>query len=540
MDVSLNTRILVIDDEEIVRDSFQKILKPRKRDLSRMESAEADLFGTEDIPVLANPGLLDFHIDQAANGKVGYDRVVQALADNRPYAVIFIDMRMPGWDGLETAQHIRRIDAKAQIFFVTAFSDHSIEEIVRQVGADVGYHCKPFVPDEIRQIAIKGVYDWNKLRNLEKLINIVGDLKIRHSELNTLLNNILHQVTEWIGTDSALVVKVRPGQSGEPLMATGTFLNPAVVSAFLARMADIPAGDNMYQASDFFYFPLDGYGIAVEVSPQRQLNTENLYLIQLFLKQAAQAIENLELQDALVRHEKLSAIGQAISKVVHDLRNPISCIYAAVSLANQSLDDHFLLGEMHKAILTSTDDALSIVSEVLDFVKNSKIQKHRIRMSDLLEPFRNRRESPGELLAELSLPAGPDFELFVDQKKLQRALLNLVSNAEEALRSSGTRDPRIVITFESREETLISVADNGPGIHPSIQNRLFEPFVTYGKSQGTGLGLSIVKQIVDMHDGRLAVSSSDLGTVFTIHLPNEQAKDTLNSPAPVEGQPIPF
>ena len=94
----------------------------------------------------------------------------RAVEQGRPYAVIFLDMRMPGMNGLETAIEIRKHDVKAEIVFITAYSDCTIEEIVEQAGQNVGYHCKPYASEEIIQIATKAVTDYNKLRNLEKLI----------------------------------------------------------------------------------------------------------------------------------------------------------------------------------------------------------------------------------------------------------------------------------------------------------------------------------------------------------------------------------
>jgi two-component system NtrC family sensor kinase len=165
-----NSRILVIDDEEVVRDSIRLILGSRPPNNQELEAFAADLF--EDLPPNPRPAsaLLEFTVDEAPNGKAGLELVRTALAANRPYAAIFVDMRMPGWDGIETVQHIRQIDKQAEIVFVTAYSDSTIEEVVERAGPNVGYHLKPFAPEEIKQIATKAVHDWNKLRRLERLI----------------------------------------------------------------------------------------------------------------------------------------------------------------------------------------------------------------------------------------------------------------------------------------------------------------------------------------------------------------------------------
>jgi two-component system, NtrC family, sensor kinase len=76
----------------------------------------------------------NFIVHKASNGMEGLDMVRKAVTAGTPYAVIFLDMRMPGWDGMETAERIRKYDTKAEIIFVTAFSDSSIDDIVARAG----------------------------------------------------------------------------------------------------------------------------------------------------------------------------------------------------------------------------------------------------------------------------------------------------------------------------------------------------------------------------------------------------------------------
>lgn len=157
-----NSRILVIDDEEIVRSSIREILCPRVNKNESLLEASNALFGNAAVVAARPENIIHFHVDEAPSGELGYARVKEAVEAGRPYAVVFLDMRMPGWDGLHTAKRIREIDEKVELYFITAYSDYSIDEITSVAGMNVGYSLKPFSREEVRQMALKGVFEWNR------------------------------------------------------------------------------------------------------------------------------------------------------------------------------------------------------------------------------------------------------------------------------------------------------------------------------------------------------------------------------------------
>jgi two-component system, NtrC family, sensor kinase len=219
MKEAANTAVLVIDDEEMVRDNIEEILMPRKSSpqAESVDKAASILFDTPADPLHVSraSNIPNFTVHKASNGMEGLEMVKKSVAAGCPYAVIFLDMRMPGWDGMETAMEIRKYDNKAEIIFVTAFSDRSIDDIIARAGQNVGYHCKPYASEEITQLATKAVSDYNKLRNLEKLIEAISSISLDENQLNSLLLNVLDQLATYVETDMALLGKLHDNQEYE-------------------------------------------------------------------------------------------------------------------------------------------------------------------------------------------------------------------------------------------------------------------------------------------------------------------------------------
>jgi signal transduction histidine kinase len=521
-----NNRVLVIDDEETIRDSFREILVPHHRDVGDLRRASSDLFG--DGPTAegtAGPvAVFEFQLEEAATGPEGLEKARRAVDAGAPFAAIFVDMRMPGWDGLKTVEKIREVDARAEIIFVTAYSDFGIDDVVRRAGRNVSYHCKPFSVEEIRQIAAKAVYEWNKARDLEELIEVISHFRARRWQLEPLMKNILQQTAEIVGAASAMVVEKddRTGRRRH-LMGVGALSDPAAAGACLETMPKLPERADL-QTGQCACFRLGRYAILTLVEDgMASLDKERLYLVRLFLEQAALAIENVDLQDRVIRQEKLSAVGQAISMVAHDLRGPIGSICQGIQLLETMDPDPELLREMHGMILKEAQHSLTIVSDILDFTRNAALKKAPVDVGMMISVL---KEDASAALSEtgVSFQVSGDeaFEFQADESKVRRILLNLIRNAAEALHDAKTPDPRIDLTIRrSGEAVLFQVSDNGPGVPEAIRDDLFVPFVTGGKSGGTGLGLAIVEQFAAAHGGSVHYATSPHGSVFTVRLPRD-------------------
>ena len=161
---SKNRRILVIDDNSAIHEDFKKILDTDPGSSAPLDELENELFG---LAPHAYGFKNEFEIDSAYQGQEGHAKVCQALKDRRPYAMAFVDMRMPpGWDGVETVRRIWQEDPNLQVVVCTAYSDHSWSDIIRSLGetGNLLILKKPFDTIEIRQLASALTEKWNSSR----------------------------------------------------------------------------------------------------------------------------------------------------------------------------------------------------------------------------------------------------------------------------------------------------------------------------------------------------------------------------------------
>ena len=187
---TVNRRILVIDDTESIHEDFRKILSAGADSPSALASAEAALFG--DAPTLR----ATFDLDSAYQGEEGLAMVASARAEGNPYAMAFIDMRMPpGWDGVETVERLWEVDPALQVALCTAFSDYSLEEMEDrlELGDRLLILKKPFDAIEIRQLASALTMKWQMTKEaalkMSALEQAVEERTKELSDANIIVQN---------------------------------------------------------------------------------------------------------------------------------------------------------------------------------------------------------------------------------------------------------------------------------------------------------------------------------------------------------------
>jgi len=154
-----NRRILIIDDDARIHEDFRKILG-EKENKSEYDEIEAKLFSNE----MSESTEVTYELESAYQGEEGYEKIIAANKENRPFAMAFVDMRMPpGWDGFETIKHIWVVDSQIQLVICTAYSDYSWNEVLYHLGASDRLIIlkKPFDMVEVQQLSMALTTKWS-------------------------------------------------------------------------------------------------------------------------------------------------------------------------------------------------------------------------------------------------------------------------------------------------------------------------------------------------------------------------------------------
>jgi signal transduction histidine kinase len=237
-------------------------------------------------------------------------------------------------------------------------------------------------------------------------------------------------------------------------------------------------------------------------------------------------------QDELVRKGRLEQLGQLTATVAHELRNPLGAVRTAAFLLERRVKDKGLgvEGQLLR-INNGVSRCDNIITQLLDFSRTRQVVAEKLDMDTWLERLleEEARRMPTSVSLQLELGLG-GIDVEFDPARLQRAVINLINNASEAMVGQGNDDarqstPNPTITIETRKTqagVLLSVSDNGPGIPEELLAKIRDPLFTT-KSFGTGLGIPAVEQIAVQHGGSLDIQSHPgRGAKFTITMPITQ------------------
>jgi diguanylate cyclase (GGDEF)-like protein len=192
----VNGRILVIDDNPAIHEDFEKILMRDTGVDPGMSLAERILFGDSSTPAPTHPS---FELEFAQQGKQGVGMVERAVADSRPFALAFIDMRMPpGWDGLETIEHLWAADPDVQVVICSAHSDYDWSDFITRLGHSDKLLVlkKPFEPIEVLQCASALTRKWQDERVVRRQVQSLEHMvAVRTQGLEAANHQLRHLAT---------------------------------------------------------------------------------------------------------------------------------------------------------------------------------------------------------------------------------------------------------------------------------------------------------------------------------------------------------
>jgi len=554
-------RILVIDDTPSIHEDFRKILVPAStvtEDSIRLSHLADAIFGQANPA----PAPVKFTLDCALQGEEGLARVIDALAQNQPYALAFVDMRIPpGWDGLETIRHLWATDPALQVVICTAYSDHTWSAISESVGHTDNLLIlkKPFDPVEVLQLTHALTRKWQLARdNIEHL-----------RQLDNLVTERTHQLDE---AEARFTEAFNASPLAQAILDLDDNrfldLNTAFENQFNLPLASLASLTPGVIPPDF---DLDAWtGLLAllqsgQPADEHPLTARNARGKERHLRCSARTIaltttahtcailvlrditEQLETEQQLRQSQKLEAIGQLTAGIAHDFNNLLTVIH---SYTSELLIDHSdpKTRAMLEPVQTAAMRAASLIRQLLIFSRKENIQLQNLDLNTLFTGLHAllRRLIDAHITLEWAIP--PQLpRIIADPGSLEQIIVNLIVNARDAMPNGGrvrieATPCEILASKLPHPEAkpghyiAISIADTGTGIPPEVLPRIFEPFfTTKSAGKGTGLGLSTVYSIVKQHGGWIQVRSQpNTGTTFTFYHPvaSSGSQTKIDSPLP--------
>lgn len=472
-------RILIVDDNTAIHDDFRKTLLQGGTDADLL-AAEELLFGGEAKPAAEGS---DYDLSFASQGELGVAAVEEAQRAGRPFALAFVDMRMPpGIDGLETIRRMWDVDEDVQAVICTAFSDHTWEQIVATLDLTDRFLIlkKPFDTAEVRQAAAAMTRKWQLQREARQ-------------HLHTLEATVEQRTAD--------------------LFAQKADLERALEDLKLAQA-------RLLHSSKLESIGQLAAGVAHEINTPSQYVGDNLR----FLREAFEEITSL-----------LQALGNTDE----------GCVEALTELATRARSQELLdtLEEIPKALDESeggVEQVSSIVSSMKTFAHPGQGRREPADLNAAIKASSTVSRAEWKHVAALELDLADDLPLVtcaIDE--INQVLLNLIVNAAHAVADSladrgETMGTIRIVTRHDDESVEIDVVDSGPGISAQVRDRIFDPFFTTKEiGKGTGQGLAIAYDvIVNKHGGTIAASTPpEGGTRFEIRIPLANEQVSRDEPA---------
>lgn len=529
--VAENRRLLVIDDDAGVRHAYGEIFAQGDDRARQDELADlaAGIFG--DVPAPRAQNVPGFSVTLTPQGEAAAAVAEDALISGQPYAVAFVDMRMPpGWDGLRTIAELWKRDPNLQTVICTAYSDYSWEEIIGKLGRSDRLLIlkKPFDRIEVMQLAEALCAKWNLAR--------------AHEERTAELSRSRMRLRAIIDNDTALITL--KDLKGAYLLANRAFCRRHGVgeAAIEGRCDDeLFAGHREVLHERESLVLSGGYHEAEEDDPR--LPCARFLTVRFMLADhdgrpnalCTIATEITKLKDLEARYrqaQKFEALGRLAGGVAHDFNNLLAAIVGFSDLVLSQLPDDSRHRRPLEQVVRAGKQAADLTGQLLAFSRRQALKPQVIDLNAaVLDQAMILKRLVGDAV-QVHLSTTPEpLPILIDPGQLQQVVVNLAVNARDAMPQGGT----LSITTSTRNDQIeLIVADTGSGIPPELLERIWDPFFTTKEvGKGTGLGLATVQGAVIQSGGRITVESHPgRGARFTLSFPRS-ASTIVRAPTPV-------
>jgi two-component system, cell cycle sensor histidine kinase and response regulator CckA len=577
-----NRRVLIIDDNRAIHEDFRKILAAGELPRSGVEESELVLFG-HSVETVVSP---HFEVDSAYQGQEGVAAVKTALEEGRPYAMAFVDVRMPpGWDGIETTRRIWEIDTDLQIVICTAYSDYSWGEIFEKIGRHDGLLIlkKPFDAVEALQLAQSLTEKWwlyqESRRKMEELENRVAE---RTAELQQTNNALQREVIDHTrAEDSIRLLGSAVEQSKESILITDaeldlpgpriTFVNtaftkmtgytveeaigktprllqgPRTDKAVLSRLRqDLERGETF--TGETINYRKDGREFCLEwqVAPLRN----GLGKITHFVAIQRDVTERRQFEGRSFQSQKMETVGKLAGGIAHEFNSILTAIIGQSELLLGDLPEGSQLIKNATEIRQAAGRAVTLTRQLLAYGRKQFLHPEALDLNQVIAGMEGvfrllmGNDVDTQIVAAAGLAA-----VKADAGQIEQVIINIVINARDAMPNGGKLTLETAnVSFDTEtvgrypelnagDYVMLAITDTGAGMSEEVQARLFEPFFsTKAIGQGAGLGLSTCYGIVKQSGGHIsAYSEVGRGATFKIYLP--QAHEQAKIPVQRSGEP---
>lgn len=445
-------------------------------------------------------------------------------------------------------------------------------DIISGPGADDHSRIVRSLPDETRDLLFVAD-DTQSLRlararsNLQVMYRTA--LAISHTlDIDDLLSRILGLVFEWVEADRGCIMLFDPGtrqltskarrdRNGSDATSSMT-ISRTILDYVLERREGVLTSDardddrfrsgnsvlrtgvreaicvpmqGRYDTVGVMYVDTTVPLADVTAGEQQRFTEEHLKLMIAIGHQAALAVEDTTYYSAMVQSERLAAVGQTIATLSHHIKNILQGIRGGSYLVEMGLDknDQAVLRKGWDIVARNQNKISSLVMDMLSFSKQREpepVPGSLVEVvEEVIETITQRAAEAGTEIVFTPPPAFP--ELLFDPEGMSRAILNVVTNAldavDEAAQDDPSREKRVTVALTADTGVglcRIAVSDTGSGMDEETAATVFNLFVSTKGSRGTGLGLTVSQKIMQEHGGDITVTSTlGTGSTFTLQLP---------------------